>query len=314
VGEYSKWALALVAPLLLTGCLLIPGKFESQLRLMNDGTYSFTYNGQMQMAEGDDKPMSSQPATMSFDPDEQRCSNQIDKETGEITLLPFSVEDYAEPVDGEPQPYSFEDRQCTAAELVEMEREYNEQMAMMNDDFGQSGNTDDTQKNAAMGSVFGGAVPGDDEGLKKFAAQLAKYDGWNKVEYMGDNLFEVEYAVNGNFDQMFAFPTIPGATIQFPFVQILRRSGGELEILTPAMAGPGGLAGAMGPMPMGGSSGESKTQPIDGTFTIVTDGDVLSNNTKDGLTVSGSTKNMRWKVDGSSGPDGSPRAIVKLAN
>jgi len=102
--------------------------------------------------------------------------------------------------------------------------------------------------------------------------------------------------------------------MQFPFVQIIRRSGGELEVLTPAMAGPGGLAGAMGPMPMGGSSEKTKMEPIDGVFTIVTDGEVLTNNTEDGLTLSGGTKNMRWKVDGTSGPDGSPRAIVKLAN
>lgn len=247
MGQYFKWALALVAPLLLAGCLLIPGKFDSQLRLMTDGTYSFTYNGQMQLSEGDDKSMSA-PSGMTDDEFEA----------------------------GDPK--------------------------------------DDEQQNAAMRSIFGGAVPGDDEGLKKFAAQLAKYDGWNRVEYMGDNLFEVEYAVSGRFDQMFAFPTIPGATMQFPFVQIIRRSGGELEVLTPAMAGPGGLAGAMGPMPMGGSSADSKVQPIDGTFTIVTDGEVLSNNTEDGLTLSGATKNMRWQVDGSSGPEGSPKAIIKLAD
>ncbi|WP_373489783.1 hypothetical protein [Parasphingorhabdus sp.] len=240
MGKYCKSALALAAPLLLAACLLLPGKFESQLRLMNDGTYSFTYVGQMQLAEGDDKPMD----------------------------LP-SADEESIPGSG----------------------------------------AEEEQKNAAMRSILGGAVPGDDEGLKKFAAQLAKYDGWNRVEYMGDNLFEVEYAVSGHFDQMFAFPTIPGSTMQFPFVQIIRRSGGELEILTPAMAGPGGLAGAMGPMPMG----ETKMQPIDGSFTIVTDGEVLSNNTGDGLSISGSTKTMRWQVDGMSGPDGSPRAIVKLA-
>lgn len=240
MGKYCKWALALVAPLLLAGCLLVPGKFESQLRLMDDGTYSFTYVGQMQLVEGDDKPLD----------------------------LP-----------------STDEESIASAEAEE------------------------DQKNTAIRSIFGGAVPGDDEGLKKFAAQLAKYDGWNKVEYVGDNLFEVEYAVSGNFDRMFAFPTIPGATMQFPFVQIIRRSGGELEVLTPAMAGPGGLAGAMGPMPMG----ETKMQTIDGSFTIVTDGEVLSNNTEDGLAISGSTKTMRWKVDGASGPDGSPRAIIKLA-
>lgn len=245
MGTYWKWALALVAPLLLAGCLLIPGKFESQLRLMNDGTYSFTYNGQMQLASDNDKSMPSQ--------------------SGES--------------DGNP------------------------------DDMGQK---QSDPKQAAMSEIFGGAVPGDDEGLKKFAAQLAKYDGWNKVEYVGDNLFEVEYAMSGTFDQMFAFPTIPGAIMQFPFVQIVRRSGGELEVLTPAMAGQASLAGAMTPMVMGSKAEDKKAQPIDGTFTIVTDGEVLVNNTQDGLTVTGSTKNMRWKVDGTTGPDGSPRAIIKL--
>jgi hypothetical protein len=234
VEKFCKWLLALVAPLLLAGCLLIPGKFESKLRLMNDGTYSFAYSGEMQLAEGHDEPAASDQ-------------------------------------------------------------------------------TDEVQKNAAMRSIFGGAVPGDDEGLKKFAAQLAKYDGWNKVEYMGDTLFAVEYAVSGNFDRMFAFPTIPGATMQFPFVQIIRRAGGEIEVLTPAMAGPAGLAGAMGPMPAGGAS-KDKAKPIDGTFILETDGEVLSNNTTDGYSIAGMTKNMRWKVDDASGPDRSPRAIIKLTN
>ncbi len=247
MGKYSKWLLALVAPLLLAGCLLIPGKFESELRLMNDGTYSFVYNGQMQLAEGGDDAMSS----------------------------PSGI------ADGEQAG---------------------------------SGSSEEDQKNAAMRSIFGGAVPGDDEGLKLFAAKLAKYDGWNKVEYIGDNMFEVEYAISGKFDRMLAFPTIPGATMQFPFVQVIRRNKGELEILTPAMASAGGLVGNLRPPSLGGPSDESKAQLIDGTFTIVTDGTVLSNNTEDGLTVDGSLKNMHWKVDATSGPEGSPRAIVKLAN
>jgi len=241
VGKYCKWALALVAPLLLAGCLLIPGKFESQLRLLKDGTYSFSYIGEMQLAEGDDNPMMSASG-----------------------------------------------------------------------DSAESSEKDKEQQNTAMRSIFGGAVPGDDEGLTKFAAQLAKYDGWNKVEYVGNNIFEVEYAVSGNFDQMFAFPTLPGATMQFPFVQIIRRSGGELEILTPAMAGPGGLAGAMGPMPMGGAS-EEKMQPLDGKFTIETDGEILSNNTADGYKSDGPVKKLRWTIDNATGAEGSPRAIIKLA-
>jgi len=245
MNQLVKLVAALSIPLLLAGCLLIPGKFESQLRLMNDGTYVFTYDGQMQLAEGDGKPMS-----------------------------PSSAD--------------------------------------MDDDSGERGEKENEQKTAAMRSIFGGAVPGDDEGLKKFAAQLAKYDGWNKVEYVGDNLFEVEYRISGNFDQMFAFPTIPGASMQFPFVQIIRRNSGELEISTPAMAGPGGLAGTMSPMPLGGS-GKRKVQPIDGRFTIETDGEILSNNTPDGYRSEDAVKKLQWKVDEESSIAGSPRAIVKLA-
>lgn len=295
---------ALSIPLLLTGCLLIPGKFDSHLKLMNDGAYSFTYNGQMQMAEGDGNPMSSQPPEMTpFDPDAQQCTNGINKKTGEITPLQETGW-----VDNEHSTY--ESRTCTSAELAEMKQRHQEDADFMASAGGEP-NQGNSQQNAAMGSIFGGAVAGDDESLKKFAAQLSKYDGWNKVEYMGDNLFEVEYAVTGNFDQNFAFPTIPGATMQFPFVQIIRRSGGELEVLTPAMAGAGGLAGAMGPMPPGGTS-KSKAQPIDGSFTIETNGEVLSNNTADGYTSKGTMKKLHWKVDEASSVKGGPAAIVKL--
>ena len=310
MGNYYKWAAAIAAPLLLAGCLLIPGKFESQLRLMNNGTYDFTYVGQMQLAEADSPQSSSGMDQRSFDPDQAMCFDQTNKASGEVT--PYPPDLYSQPINNDSDPNSYEQRQCTAAELAKLGQMYNEEIALNEANANQSRKAEEDKRNTAMSSIFGGAVPGDEEGLKKFAAKLAKYDGWKKVEYMGDNLFEVEYSISGTFDQMFAFPTIPGATMQFPFVQIIRRSGGELEVLTPAMAGPGGLAGAMGPVPMGGSSSEPKTQPIDGTFTIVTDGTVLSNNTEDGLSLSGSTKSMRWKVDGTSGPDGSPRAIIKL--
>ena len=41
--QLVKLVAAFSIPLLLAGCLLIPGKFDSQLRLMNDGNYVFTY-------------------------------------------------------------------------------------------------------------------------------------------------------------------------------------------------------------------------------------------------------------------------------
>ncbi|WP_430416354.1 hypothetical protein [Parasphingorhabdus sp.] len=310
--KYSKWILALIAPLLLAGCLLIPGKFDSQLGLMNDGTYSFTYVGQMQLSEGDGPQSSPGRDHMQYDPGQAMCFNQVNKASGKITPYPLDL--YSIPMNDDNDPNSYEERECSADDLATLEQMHDDQMALDAEEMRGSKKAEEDRRNTAMSSIFGGAVPGDDESLKKFAAQLSKYDGWDKVEYMGDNLFEVEYSVAGNFDQMFAFPTIPGATMQFPFVQIIRRSGGELEVSTPAMGGPGGLAGAMGPMPMNSNPDDSKTQPIDGVFTIITDGQVLTNNTEDGLTIKDSTKNMRWRVDGTSGPDGSPRAIIKLAS
>ena len=42
---------ALAAPLLLTGCLLSPGKFTSSLDLKRDGSFTFTYVGEIVMID-----------------------------------------------------------------------------------------------------------------------------------------------------------------------------------------------------------------------------------------------------------------------
>jgi len=298
--ELFKILAALCVPLLLSGCLLIPGKFDSKLLLQKDGQYTFFYNGQMQIFSSDDKNLSGRKYT-SFDPDSIKCSNKIDNETGEITALDY--ENYGSSDDDTDAPYRYEERECSKEEIVTKRQEHEDRNARRK-------KKDDEEK-AMMGLMFGGAIPGDDENLKKFAQQLSKYDGWNRVEYVGNNMFEVEYAISGRFDQTFAFPSIPNATMQFPFVQIIRRKGKELEILTPAMAGPGGLLGAMAMKDKGGMK-LPEISPIDGTFVIETDGEVLTNNSADGYASDGANKTMTWNVgkDGALGE--SPRAIVKL--
>lgn len=50
--HYRKFAaigLALIAPMSLSGCLLLPGQFDSQLDIMADGQFSFSYKGQIQL-------------------------------------------------------------------------------------------------------------------------------------------------------------------------------------------------------------------------------------------------------------------------
>ncbi len=42
-------ALAITAPLALSGCLLLPGDFQSDLTVMKSGDFSFSYKGQIQL-------------------------------------------------------------------------------------------------------------------------------------------------------------------------------------------------------------------------------------------------------------------------
>jgi hypothetical protein len=47
--KFAALGLALIAPISLSGCLLLPGEFNSDMTVMADGQFSFTYKGQIQM-------------------------------------------------------------------------------------------------------------------------------------------------------------------------------------------------------------------------------------------------------------------------
>ena len=83
---------ALAAPLLLTGCLLSPGKFGSTLDLRRDGSFTFTYAGEIVVTD-----MSPPPAEFSASP----CYHA---ETGD-------------------------ERDCTEAELAQQRKDFDEAQA-----------------------------------------------------------------------------------------------------------------------------------------------------------------------------------------
>ena len=50
--QFKKFAaigLAVVAPFSLSGCLLLPGEFNSEMTVMADGEFAFSYKGQIQL-------------------------------------------------------------------------------------------------------------------------------------------------------------------------------------------------------------------------------------------------------------------------
>jgi hypothetical protein len=78
---------ALAAPLLLTGCLLSPGKFASTLDLQRDGSFTFTYVGEIVVTD-----TSSPPAEFSATP----CNDES----------------------------TFDERECTSAELAQQRKDF----------------------------------------------------------------------------------------------------------------------------------------------------------------------------------------------
>ncbi len=47
--KFSALGLALIAPFSLSGCLLLPGEFTSEMTIMKSGDFTFSYNGQIQL-------------------------------------------------------------------------------------------------------------------------------------------------------------------------------------------------------------------------------------------------------------------------
>ena len=182
----------------------------------------------------------------------------------------------------------------------------------------------------AMKALMGGLDPSSPETAEELAMRLRRQEGWNSVEYLGDGLFSVDFAISGTLSHDFAFPTIE----QFPmpnfFVMATKRSNGSVRIDAPGFA-PQSSANPMqgmmsGMMAAAAASGTEDGEESDnaaaedvpyvpelrGTFTIVTDGEVLANNTDEGMVIEGSQRIMEWEI--SPRTQAAPMALIQLGS
>lgn len=273
--------LALIAglALLLAGCLLMPGKFTSELDLHRDGTFHFAY-------------------------------------TGEITMLALSdVANKAKKADGEDEAFSpspcnddnGDQRPCTAQEEKDQKADWDASHA--------KSEKKDAEEQAMMQSMLGGMDPSDPKASAMFADKLRKQAGWKSVVDKGHGVFEVAYEVSGRLDHDFTFPTLETMPMAMPFVAVYRNADGTVRIDTPSFS-PTASGGPM--MAMMGAAAKSKDKgkdadlpPMDGQFTIVTDGEILANNTENGpQAVAGGAKKLDWHVTMQTAA--APTALLRL--
>jgi hypothetical protein len=278
--HWTRRLFALAAPLLLTGCLWGPGKFSSQLTLNRNGTFVLDYRGEIVLQlppdEATGTPWKAEMA---------RCFEGMENKTRTQAVV---LEPGATPP---------KERQCTAAEIAAQKSEYEKNAVSKR------------KENEEMAKAFG--LPGlDDESNRAFAAKLMKYAGWRSVTYRGKGLFDVDYHFEGRATQDFVFPALPDNDLIIPFIAIRRRADGAVLVTAPSMTGGSGpLAARAGATAAEGMKGGPVSR-AEGRFTVITDGEILTNNSEDGATSGPGGRQVHWDV----GPGSTkiPETLIRL--
>ena len=286
--RFAAAALVATFSLLLSACLISPGKFSSALDIRKDGRFSYSYTGEIYMlglsklAEMGNKGKSSGV----FSP--ARCYKQED---------------------------SMDERSCTEDELAKQKSDWDE---------GQKSRADkDKRDGEMMRALLGGIDPTSPKAAEEFADRLRKQAGWRKVIYKGEGLFEVDFAISGRIDHDFTFPTIERFPMANAFVVLIRRADGTVRMDAPGFAAAntgGGMSSfaqlaAMGAAMDEGKDGQDKMPKLpalEGTLVLTTDGAILANNTDDGPAGLPTGQRLEWKI--SPRTAAAPTALIRFGS
>ncbi len=264
---------AVAASLALSGCFLTPGQFEATMDVRQSGDFRFTYEGEIVITAMSDLAEMADAAEMAED-----C---VDEET-------------------------YESRPCTQAELDARADEQEQERAMMM-------------------AMMGSADMSNPESAEEFAANLERQAGWNKVTHMGDGVFDVQFGISSRLTHDFSFPTLEGFPVGTAFVTATLRDEGRARIEGTGFASQagnpmqammmGGLAAA-GASPSGkkgaakGKAQSPDVPQMQGTFRIVTNAPILTNNTDEGPQDAPGGQMLEWDI----GPTNTvaPSALLRL--
>lgn len=281
-------AMAMIAglSLLLSGCFITPGKFTSQLTLLDQNRFTFTYEGEIFFLG------LSGLAAMGAATEEFEAETCYDDDT-------------------------YETRECTAAELAEQRSQWEAQAEMRA--------AEAKREAEQMSAMMGGIDPTDPEASAELVELLLRQKGWQSVVDKGDGVFDVRYSVSGELSHDFMFPVIEGFPTTNPFVQLFLRDGDIVRINAPGfsaqnetnpMAGMmGGMAGLAGMSAMGSNGPDAGEMPdvptIEGTFTIVTIGTIRANNTDEGAVSTPDGERLVWDI--SPRTNAAPTALIDMS-
>jgi hypothetical protein len=282
--QLAKHIFVAAAPLLLTGCLWGPGKFASDLTLKKDGSFVLDYKGEIVLQTPPDAQAKAEPWT----PDKVRC-----RKDGEVEVQPWIGEVEAD--DDNPV------RPCTAAEIAKARTDYEAQAA----------ERAKTKREEAeqMAKMFG--LPGfDEESNRAFAAKLGKYARLSFRPISREGCVRRRLSFRGSGDA--GFPISGDARQRRP--HSVRGHPATRRWLRPRDCSivHRGRRAAWSTCRRGcGWSDEGRPRfQAQGRFTIITNGEVLTNNSEDGASPHPAGRQIRWDVG--SGSSKIPEALIRL--
>jgi hypothetical protein len=287
IRRFGATAMVIALGLLVSACLISPGKFTSALDLRKDGRFSYSYTGEIYML-GLSKLA------------------ELGGKTGTAGTF--------EPSTCYKEGDSMDERECTKGELAKQRSDWDE---------GQKSRTERGKKDAEMmRAMLGGIDPTSPKAAEEFADRLRKQSGWKSVTYKGDGLFEVDFAIAGRIDHDFIFPTIERFPMANAFLTLNRRADGTIRMDAPgfgAGSNGGGMSNFAQLAAMGSAMGSDKKEDampkfpaLDGTLVLTTDGAILANNTDEGPAPFTTGQLLEWKI--SPRTAAAPTALVRLGS
>lgn len=256
---FARAAFALGASLLLSACLLTPGKFESTLDIRADRSFTFAYKGEVIASDPSDIGKGLKDAGSS----------------------------------GEDDTPVTEDEDATL-QNIGWQGGKSEQKA---DDQNAGGKAaDDSGTDQDFSDVDTDADAKADAATKQrkidaIVAALRKEKGFRSVSYAGDNKYLIDYAISGSLTHSFVFPFNMDAEFVFPFVAIELRGDDRVRVKAPGYAN-----GSANKKTGLGSGMDELGKFLDGHFTLTTDASIISQNQEDGAATVAGKQQIRWTI------------------
>lgn len=250
--HFGRVVFSLCAPLLLSACLVTPGKFTSTLDVRTDRSFTFAYKGEVIALDMSKEMMKGMPDSDA--PKEEKESGGKDGAT---------------------------DSDFTPTALASEEKD-------------------------SAGALSFSKDADSETKMKAIAEALSKEAGYKSVQYVGKSIFLIDYEVHGVLDHGFVYPFNIDAEIVFPFIAIELRGKDLVRVKAPGFANEDSKKSGVGGM--GAPGPESK---LDGTFTLTTNAEIVSQNNEAGAMAGPGGRKIVWKATPLT--KDAPMAVLRVA-